>query len=77
MKKNDLSIGDIIRYKAAYGDRRECYGIVKEYNFHTIQGAFSVLWFDDAGDDGNKQTMVIRPFYLHSIDRGVTWFKES
>ena len=73
MKKNDLSIGDIIRYKAAYGDRRECYGIVKEYNFHTIQGAFSVLWFDDA----DWQGPAFRPIHLRFVDRGVTWFKES
>lgn len=71
--KNEISIGDIIKYKASYGYSSECHGIVKEYSFHNRQETFSVLWFDDS--DG--QNRVFRPLYLHFFDRGITWLKAS
>ena len=73
MKKNDLSIGDIIKYKVSHWYSGECYGMVKEYSFHNKQETFSVLWFDDA----DWQGPAFRPIHLRFADRGVTWFKES
>jgi len=79
-KKNEIFLGDIIRYKASYGNRGECYGMVKDFNFFNFinhrQETFSVLWFDDS-DGPNMAIQDIKPPYLHLVDRGIKWFKES